>query len=163
MKTPATLSGVGADINVAASNVADVSTASKSLREKWPDAFDDGTRCGFLDECPGDRELGGYPKGYQPGVSASLTWALTLRERGLPCFPCRADKRPATPRGFKDATCDHNVVHELWMRYPGPLIGIPAGEISGLDILDIDLRHGGDAVVRRAQESPAADAGASNS
>ena len=80
----------------------------------------------------------------QRGISASLTSALTLGERGLPCFPCRADKRPATPRGFKDATCDLNVVRELWMRYPGPLIGIPTGEISGLAVLDIDPRHGGD-------------------
>jgi hypothetical protein len=30
------------------------------------------------------------------------------------------------------------------MRYPGPLVGIPTGEISGLDILDIDPRHGGE-------------------
>jgi Bifunctional DNA primase/polymerase, N-terminal len=79
----------------------------------------------------------------QPGP-ASLTWALTLGERGLPCFPCRANKRPATPRGFKDAACEGNVVRELWRRYPGPLIGIPTGEISGLAVLDIDPRHGGD-------------------
>ena len=48
----------------------------------------------------------------QLGISPSLTSALTLGERGLPCFPCRADKRPATPRGFKDATCDRNVLRD---------------------------------------------------
>jgi hypothetical protein len=80
----------------------------------------------------------------RPGASTSLAWALMLAEEGLPCFPCGADKRPATPRSFKNATCDRDTVRELWRRYPGPLIGIPTGEISGLDILDIDPRHGGD-------------------
>jgi Bifunctional DNA primase/polymerase, N-terminal len=77
------------------------------------------------------------------GTCASLVEALVLIEQGLPCFPCRADKRPATPRGFKDGTCDRNIVRELWRRYPGPLIGIPTGEISRLAVLDIDPRHGG--------------------
>src|ERR1700730_16409379 len=77
------------------------------------------------------------------GTHASLKQALTLIDQGLPCFPCRADKRPATPHGFKDATCDRNVV-DLWRRYPGQLVGIPTGEISGLAVLDIDPRHGGD-------------------
>ena len=73
----------------------------------------------------------------------SLRSALTLAEQGLPCFPCRADKRPATPNGFKDATCDGNKMRELWKRHPGPLVGVPSGDITGLDILDIDPRHGG--------------------
>jgi hypothetical protein len=76
--------------------------------------------------------------------SMSLTWALTLARQGLRCFPCRADKRPATPRGFKDATFDHSLLRELWWRHPGPLIGVPAGDISGFDTLDIDPRHGGE-------------------
>jgi hypothetical protein len=77
-------------------------------------------------------------------TSSTLTLALALVEQGLPCFPCRADKRPATPAGFKDATCDHDVLRELWRCHPGPLVGVPTGEISALDILDIDPRHRGD-------------------
>jgi Bifunctional DNA primase/polymerase, N-terminal len=77
-------------------------------------------------------------------TSASLNQALILIEMGQRCFPCRADKRPATPCGFKDSTCDRDALHELWRCYPGPLIGVPTGEISGLDVLDIDPRHGGD-------------------
>jgi hypothetical protein len=77
--------------------------------------------------------------------SASLDQALALAAQRLPCFPCRADKCPATPHGFKDATCDHQVLRELWRRYSGPLVGVPAGEVSGLDVLDIDTRQGGSA------------------
>lgn len=77
------------------------------------------------------------------GTSASLTRALTLVVSGLPCFPCRSDKRPTTLRGFKDATRDSDLLRELWRYHPGPLIGVPTGEVSGIDVLDIDPRHGG--------------------
>jgi Bifunctional DNA primase/polymerase, N-terminal len=77
--------------------------------------------------------------------AANITWALRLAKQGLPCFPCQADKRPATPQGFKDATGDFELVKRLWSNYPGPLIGVPTGKISGIAILDIDPRHGGGA------------------
>jgi len=69
--------------------------------------------------------------------------AEELAAAGVPVFPCRADKKPATPHGFKDAVLDPDAVTALWRRYPGPLIGVPTGEASGLDVLDIDPRHGG--------------------
>jgi hypothetical protein len=75
--------------------------------------------------------------------SATFLQALALVEQGIPCFPCRGDKRPATPRGFKDATRDHDALRELWGRQPAPLIGVPTGGVSGFDVLDIDRRHGG--------------------
>jgi hypothetical protein len=75
---------------------------------------------------------------------AGLLEALALIEQGIPCFPCRDDKRPATPHGFKDATRDPEAVRKLWKYHPGPLIGVPTGEITGFDVLDIDRRHGGD-------------------
>lgn len=73
-------------------------------------------------------------------ISAALTVAETL---GLPVFPCSADKCPVCPHGFRDATRDLDAIRELFRRYPGPLIGVPTGAASGIDVLDIDPRHGG--------------------
>ena len=55
-------------------------------------------------------------------------------------FPCRHDKRPACPHGFKDAIADPVEVRPLWRRYPGPLIGVACGDASGISILDIDIK-----------------------
>ena len=41
--------------------------------------------------------------GARVDLSTAMTRALSLAEGGLPCFACHKDKRPATPRGFKDA------------------------------------------------------------
>jgi hypothetical protein len=67
-----------------------------------------------------------------------------LLDQGLPCFPCYLDKKPATPSGYKNASADKKTVVELWTLYPAPLIGVPTGKNSGLDVLDIDPRNGGD-------------------
>lgn len=75
---------------------------------------------------------------------STLATAEQLAAAGLPVFPVRSDKRPATIHGFKDAVLDPADVAPLWRRHPGPLIGVPTGEASGLDALDIDPRHGGD-------------------
>ncbi len=34
------------------------------LRRRWPDEFRDGARCAFLLRFDGDRETGGYPRGF---------------------------------------------------------------------------------------------------
>jgi hypothetical protein len=44
----------------------------EALRSRWPDEFRDGARCGLLREYPGDRERGGYPRGF-------LQWPLERR------------------------------------------------------------------------------------
>lgn len=60
------------------------------------------------------------------------------RQRGFACFPCRLDKRPACPHGFQDASPDPQAIRALWRAYPGPLIGVATGAISGIDLLDVD-------------------------
>jgi bifunctional DNA primase/polymerase-like protein len=74
-------------------------------------------------------------------IATALRAALALGSEGRPCFPCRANKRPATPHGFKEATCDANGLCGLWRHYPGPLVGLVTGEASGIDVLDLDKGH----------------------
>jgi hypothetical protein len=60
-----------------------------------------------------------------------------------PAFPCDRDKRPACPRGFKDATLPEAGLATLWARHPGELIGVPTGPASGVAVLDVDRDKGG--------------------
>jgi hypothetical protein len=64
--------------------------------------------------------------------------ALKIAGRGKPVFPCKPDKAPSTPRGFKDATTDPARVTALWTRYGGEKIGMPTGEASGISVVDVD-------------------------
>jgi hypothetical protein len=79
-------------------------------------------------------------------VSADDDEVVTLarnlaRNCGYAVFPCRDDKAPACPTGFKAASTDPAVIADLWRRWPGPLIGIATGEVSNIDVLDIDAKH----------------------
>ena len=68
-----------------------------------------------------------------------LARALELVASGLPVFPCARNKTPMKDSaGFKDASIDPQQVKELFRRCPGDLIGVPTGELSGIDALDID-------------------------
>jgi hypothetical protein len=69
---------------------------------------------------------------------------------GLPVFPCRntpdnptTDKAPTCPGGFKAAVSAPDAIRDLWRRWPGPLIGVPTGAVSGIDVLDVDRGKGG--------------------
>ncbi len=70
--------------------------------------------------------------------------ALDLAARGIPVFPCLATKAPACAGGFKAASTDPDTVRSLFAG-GAPLIGIPTGAASGLDVLDLDPRHGSEA------------------
>jgi hypothetical protein len=70
--------------------------------------------------------------------------AIDYADRGLAVLPLapRA-KRPLTAHGKDDATSDPRVVREWWARWPNANIGI-ACRASGLVVIDVDPRNGGD-------------------
>jgi hypothetical protein len=72
-------------------------------------------------------------------ISTGLVGALELAAAGVPVFPCRPDKTPLTPHGFKDASIDAAAVMALWAQRPDALIGTPTG--IKFDVLDLDLQH----------------------
>jgi hypothetical protein len=67
--------------------------------------------------------------------------AKTLAAQGLAVFPVRA-KQPLTPRGVYSATCDLGVLARMdgWRNADG--CGLATGEVSGVDVLDVDVREG---------------------
>ncbi|GMU38256.1 MAG: bifunctional DNA primase/polymerase [Phycisphaerae bacterium] len=74
-----------------------------------------------------------------------LLAALQYAALGLPVFPCApSQKRPTTEHGFHDATTDEATIRAWWRDYPRANIGVPTGAVSGVIVLDIDPRHGGD-------------------
>jgi hypothetical protein len=68
----------------------------------------------------------------------------TALQLGLPSFPCRPDKAPACPTGFHAAQPPSPVLMSLWDQCPGELIGIPTGEVTGIAVVDVDRKKGGD-------------------
>jgi hypothetical protein len=76
-----------------------------------------------------------------------LEQALEYARRGWPVFPCRWDggprlrKTPLTQNGFKSASSDPETIRRWWLRWPAALIGVPTGAISGIVVLDIDVKR----------------------
>ena len=67
-----------------------------------------------------------------------LSAALYYAQQGVPVFPCGSHKRPLTKHGFKDASTDACQILKWWNDTPDALIGMPTGEVTGIDVLDID-------------------------
>jgi hypothetical protein len=66
--------------------------------------------------------------------------ALAYAAKGIRVFPCRRDKSPYTPNGFKDASRERSRVSAWWHRWPDASIGMPTGQINGLVVADLDER-----------------------
>jgi hypothetical protein len=93
----------------------------------------------------------------EPDMKAAALWYAS---KGMPVFPVhepmegvcscqkldcdRPGKHPRTQHGFLDATTDLVQVSEWWDQWPKANIGIPTGAASGLLVVDMDPRNGGD-------------------
>ncbi len=99
---------------------------------------------------------------YKQGSNESLMWqALSLARLGWPIIPlhyCTSSgtcscgkescpsvaKHPLTISGCKDATTDPVSICSWWQKWPLANVGVGTGSPSGLIVVDIDPRHGGD-------------------
>jgi Bifunctional DNA primase/polymerase, N-terminal len=71
---------------------------------------------------------------------SELDAALEYARQGIPVFPCNPlDKKPLTPKGFKDATKDEVQIRAWWQKWPNAMIGAPTGPASGMWVVDLDL------------------------
>lgn len=86
--------------------------------------------------------------------------AIALASKNIPVFPvygiknkkcacskspCHSPgKHPIPMNGFKSATTNKHQIDQWWTQTPEANIGVVTGAISGLLIVDIDPRHGGD-------------------
>lgn len=81
--------------------------------------------------------------------------AVLFASAGVPVFPCvpgaknpllKPDKEhpQAQPGGFHSATIDARQVAAWWRRWPSANIGIPTGAVSGVVVIDVDRKPGGD-------------------
>jgi len=61
-------------------------------------------------------------------------------------------KHPRTRNGVKAATTDEKRIRRWWTGHPTDNIGVATGSISGLVVVDVDPRHGGNESFAAAQE-----------
>lgn len=80
-----------------------------------------------------------------PAENARLLSALGYAKRGWSVFPCRMKaKEPATRHGFKDSTRDKAAIIRWWSSSPLANVAVATGGLSGIVVLDVDPRNGGD-------------------
>ena len=81
-------------------------------------------------------------------TNSLLNGALGYARHGWPVLPIRPrGKAPLgklVPRGFLNATTDPEILEQWWATEPCANIGIRTGAVSGLFVLDIDPRNGGE-------------------
>ena len=91
-----------------------------------------------------------------PGVAAlsyaARGWAVvpvhTPRPQGCSCEQdcgSSAGKHPRTRHGLKEASRNPDRIWSWWRRWPEANVGIRTGRESGLVVLDVDVRHDGEA------------------
>jgi putative DNA primase/helicase len=62
-----------------------------------------------------------------------------------------AGKHPRTSHGVKDATTNLDLIRARWAKHPSSNLGIATGRVSGIVVLDVDPRNGGDGGFRELE------------
>lgn len=93
--------------------------------------------------CVGDETL-------TSSSNALLAAALAYADAGLASLPLKvASKVPAINGGKNAATTDHAILTSYFAGSPGLNIGVRTGPTTGICVLDIDPRNGGDKSLER--------------
>ena len=89
---------------------------------------------------------GGMSRFHDYMARRNMTPASALAEAaialGLPVFPCDANKRPLTTRGFHDASTDPEQIRRWFTNPAAVMIGVPTGAVSGFLVVDVDVKDG---------------------
>jgi len=73
---------------------------------------------------------------------AMLDAALDYAARGWAVIPVSRSKVPINANGSRGATKDSEQIRAWWSEYPNAQIGIATGAISGIWVVDIDMKNG---------------------
>lgn len=77
--------------------------------------------------------------------------ALRYAKLGWPVLPLNG-KAPLTPHAYKDGSTDRIQIERWWEKHPNAGIGIVVGPESGVCVLDVDPRDGGEDSLERLIE-----------
>ena len=61
----------------------------------------------------------------------------------------RPGKHPRTKNGVHDATTNPSQIKKWWGKWPNANIGIAAGKVSDIIVVDIDPRHNGTKTLKK--------------
>jgi hypothetical protein len=70
--------------------------------------------------------------------------AVRFAAAGVPVFPCvPGGKSPLTHEGFHEATTNLRRIRSWWRWMPAANIGVPTGNASGVEVVDVDQKATG--------------------
>lgn len=78
-----------------------------------------------------------------------LNAALAYAGRGFSVLPCRPDKKPYIPWvEFQKRRATDQEIRTWWGKWPGAMVAVVTGEISGIFVIDCDTPEGFEAIQR---------------
>lgn len=86
---------------------------------------------------------------YASVVNVTMACAKAYAARGWPVLPLvPGEKTPLVAGGFHAATLNPKQIEAWWARWPDAGVGIATGQASGLLVVDVDKKHGGEVTMR---------------